>query len=172
MNCVLPGHRLSPWRKFIISSVPFSSVQDGIYALGKTHMRSTPSLRSFPALPLNEFITKHDQLLANSSRGGRLRGLQAGTSEAAMKTCMGRLWDQSVGGRHPVAARHPPPAAAAADDRVSAEWARGRCVDQCQRVNTEDGRGPPISRALLFPWASCFTPVSYTHLTLPTRSTV
>jgi len=28
----------------------FSSVQDGIYALGKAHMRSTPSLRSFPNL--------------------------------------------------------------------------------------------------------------------------
>jgi len=28
--------------------VQFSSVQDGIYALGKTHTRSTPSLRSFP----------------------------------------------------------------------------------------------------------------------------
>ena len=26
----------------------FSSVQGGIYALGKAHMRSTPSLRSFP----------------------------------------------------------------------------------------------------------------------------
>ena len=26
----------------------FSSVQDGIYALGKTHMRSTPTLTSFP----------------------------------------------------------------------------------------------------------------------------
>ena len=26
----------------------FSSVQEGIYALGKSHMRSTPSLRSFP----------------------------------------------------------------------------------------------------------------------------
>ena len=26
----------------------FSSIQDGIYALGKTHMRSTPSLTSFP----------------------------------------------------------------------------------------------------------------------------
>ena len=26
----------------------FSSVQDGIYALGKSHMRSTPSLTSFP----------------------------------------------------------------------------------------------------------------------------
>ena len=29
-------------------AVQFSSVQDGIYALGKAHMRSTPSLRSFP----------------------------------------------------------------------------------------------------------------------------
>ena len=28
--------------------VQFSSVQDGIYALGKTHMRSTSSFRSFP----------------------------------------------------------------------------------------------------------------------------
>ena len=26
----------------------FSSVQDGIYALGKAHMRSTPSVRGFP----------------------------------------------------------------------------------------------------------------------------
>ena len=31
------------------SSVQFSSVQDGIYMLGKAHMRSTPSLRSFPS---------------------------------------------------------------------------------------------------------------------------
>ena len=30
------------------TAVQFSSVQDGIYALGKAHMRSTPSLRSFP----------------------------------------------------------------------------------------------------------------------------
>ena len=29
-------------------AVLVSSVQDGIYALGKAHMRSTPSLRSFP----------------------------------------------------------------------------------------------------------------------------
>ena len=29
------------------SSVQFCSVQDGIYAIGKAHMRSTPSLRSF-----------------------------------------------------------------------------------------------------------------------------
>jgi len=29
------------------SSVQLSLVQDGIYALGKAHMRSTPSLRSF-----------------------------------------------------------------------------------------------------------------------------
>ena len=29
-------------------TVQFCSVQDGIYALGKAHMRSTPSLRSFP----------------------------------------------------------------------------------------------------------------------------
>ena len=28
--------------------VQFSLVQDGIYELGKAHMRSTPSLRSFP----------------------------------------------------------------------------------------------------------------------------
>ena len=34
------------------SSVQFSSVQDGIYALRKAHMRSTPSLRSFPSLAL------------------------------------------------------------------------------------------------------------------------
>ena len=30
--------------------VDFSSVQDGIYALGKAHMRSNPSLRSFPSV--------------------------------------------------------------------------------------------------------------------------
>ena len=30
--------------------VHFSSVQDGIYALKKAYMRSTPSLRSFPSV--------------------------------------------------------------------------------------------------------------------------
>ena len=34
------------------SSVQFSSAQDGIYALGKAHMRFTPSLRSFPNVAL------------------------------------------------------------------------------------------------------------------------
>ena len=32
------------------SSVQFSSVQDGTHAFGKAHMRSTPSLRSFPPM--------------------------------------------------------------------------------------------------------------------------
>ena len=36
----------------------FSSVQDGIYVLGKTHTRSTRSLKSFPTLPLKEFPVK------------------------------------------------------------------------------------------------------------------
>ena len=34
------------------NSVKFSSVQGGIYALGMTNMRSTPSLRSFPNVAL------------------------------------------------------------------------------------------------------------------------
>ena len=33
----------------------FSSVQDGIYALGKAHMRSTPCLRSFPTVAFETF---------------------------------------------------------------------------------------------------------------------
>ena len=33
-----------------LSSVQLNSVQDGICALGKAHMRSTPSLRSFPGV--------------------------------------------------------------------------------------------------------------------------
>ena len=32
----------------LVSKAQFSSVQGGIYALGKAHMRSTPSLGSFP----------------------------------------------------------------------------------------------------------------------------
>ena len=32
----------------LLHPVQFSSVQDSIYALGKAHMRSTLSLRSFP----------------------------------------------------------------------------------------------------------------------------
>ena len=32
----------------LASSEVFSSVQDGIYELGKAHMRSAPSLRNFP----------------------------------------------------------------------------------------------------------------------------
>ena len=35
--------------RFYVGQIPFcTSVRDGIYALGKAHMRSTPSLRSFP----------------------------------------------------------------------------------------------------------------------------
>ena len=33
---------------FVVVVVMFSAVQDGICALGKAHMRSTPSVRSFP----------------------------------------------------------------------------------------------------------------------------
>ena len=35
------------WMACVCAS-QFSSAQDGIYALGKAHMRFTPSLRSFP----------------------------------------------------------------------------------------------------------------------------
>ena len=38
------------------SSVQVSSVQDGIYALGKAHIRSTPSLRSFHNVALSRPI--------------------------------------------------------------------------------------------------------------------
>ena len=38
----------SPLLQLFLSSVQFSSVQDGIYGLGKAHMRSTPSVRRFP----------------------------------------------------------------------------------------------------------------------------
>ena len=38
----------NPLLQLFLSSVQFSSVQDGIYGLGKAHMRSTPSLRRFP----------------------------------------------------------------------------------------------------------------------------
>jgi len=48
-------------------SIQFSSVQDGIYALGKDHMRPTPSLRSFPSValetvPMFESLTHHGPL--------------------------------------------------------------------------------------------------------------
>ena len=35
-----------------VPAYQFSSVQDGVYALGKAHMRSTPSLGSFPNVAL------------------------------------------------------------------------------------------------------------------------
>ena len=37
------------------SEVQFSSVHDGIYALGKAHMRSTMYLRSFPNVAFEKF---------------------------------------------------------------------------------------------------------------------
>ena len=37
-----------------IASAQFSLVQDGICSLGKAHMRSTPSLRSFPNVRLTD----------------------------------------------------------------------------------------------------------------------
>ena len=143
------------------SSVPFRSVQFKMVSRrSEKPICAPPRLSEVSrALPLKR--VHHEARPATSKPGKRrrLRGLQAGTSEAAVKTCMGRLWDQSGGGRHPVAARHPPPPpAAAAADRVSAEWARGRCVDQCQRVNTGGRQGAANKSALLSPWASGFFP--------------
>ena len=56
------------WKTFVFdffslcffSSVQFSSVQDGICALGKAHMHSTSSLRSSPAYPLKRFYSSSD----------------------------------------------------------------------------------------------------------------
>ena len=36
--------------RMCMSSVQFNSIQDGVYALWKAHMRSTPSLRSVPSV--------------------------------------------------------------------------------------------------------------------------
>ena len=47
---LLEGHRECDREQ--LSSVQFSSVQDGFYAIGKAHMRSTPSLGSFPDVAL------------------------------------------------------------------------------------------------------------------------
>ena len=41
-------------------SVQFTLFQDGIYALGKVHLRPTPSLRRFPTLPLKRFQCSSD----------------------------------------------------------------------------------------------------------------
>ena len=38
--------------KHQVKSIQFSSAKDGIYALGKAHMRSTPSVRSLPNVAL------------------------------------------------------------------------------------------------------------------------
>ena len=55
-------------------SVHFSSVQDGIYALGKAHMRPTPSLRSFPngALETVPMLVWLTMALFSSSQGRSL----------------------------------------------------------------------------------------------------
>ena len=39
-------------------AVQFISVQDGIYALEKAHIRSTPSLRSFPSLVFETVLSR------------------------------------------------------------------------------------------------------------------
>ena len=41
-----------------------SSVQDGIYALGKSHMRSIPSLRSFPSVAFETVLIDDGPLLS------------------------------------------------------------------------------------------------------------
>ena len=47
----------------------FSSVQDGIYALGKAHMRSNPSFRSFPntAFETVNSVTEHSSTVHNKN---------------------------------------------------------------------------------------------------------
>ena len=55
-NDRLKKHRVDTLRQHNAAGTrQFSSVQDGIYALGKAHMRSTRSLRSSPTLPLKRF---------------------------------------------------------------------------------------------------------------------
>ena len=54
----LRQHNAAGTREF--SSVQFSSVQDGVYALGKASVRSTRSLRSSPTLPLKRFQCSSD----------------------------------------------------------------------------------------------------------------
>ena len=53
-DALLEGKKTNSIRVIVqFSSVQFSSVQGGIYALGKLHMiRSTPSLGSFPNVAL------------------------------------------------------------------------------------------------------------------------
>ena len=63
----------------LFSSVQLSSVQDGIYALGKPiYMRSTPSLRDFPnvaleTVPINVGLIDDDGPFSQSSQGRSLR---------------------------------------------------------------------------------------------------
>ena len=59
-------------------SVQFSSVQDGIYALGKSHMCSTPSFRSFPNVGF-ETVQKNVRLIDD----GLLSPFQGRSSSAS-----------------------------------------------------------------------------------------
>ena len=48
MNCGAILFAVPPWTPQLVPEVsPRSSVQDGMYAFGKPHMRSTPSLKEF-----------------------------------------------------------------------------------------------------------------------------
>ena len=51
------------------SALLLSSAQDGIYALGKARISSTPSLRNFPTLPLKQFQCLSDNGLLSSFQG-------------------------------------------------------------------------------------------------------
>ena len=56
----LPLSITASWSRLWGCSVQFSSVQDGIYALYKVNVRSTPSLTGSPALPLKRFQCSSD----------------------------------------------------------------------------------------------------------------
>ena len=74
---------LSIYLSNYLSNYQFSSVQDGIYALGKAHMRSTPSLGSFlnVAFENSPNVGLIDDGLFSSSQG---RSLSASSSYASL----------------------------------------------------------------------------------------
>ena len=98
MRCVLKGKsvcgsgkgraRWWKWASFLLAhshgdrSVQFSSVEDGLYALGKAHMRSTPPLSNFPSVALETVPgTVHFHVL-----GGTYRSLRGLLKNEGMKT--------------------------------------------------------------------------------------
>ena len=86
MDFAEPGHSTATSGHF-----QFSSVQDSMFAFGKAHMRSIPSLKSFPNVSFETVplpVVRLKMALSRPLKEGRLAVMRASKSNYVKRLCL------------------------------------------------------------------------------------